>query len=148
MARKNQNKRVTIPTDLIAPCGMNCRLCWGYVRERNPCPGCLRIDPEPSRKSEYRNSCIIKNCEYIARSGKKYCSVKCVHFPCTRLKQLDKRYRTKYGMSMIENLKMITDLGIRQFIRHQKEKWICRECGQLLSVHKSICQSCGSKWQK
>ena len=49
-AIKRKNSR-TIPVKLIAPCGMNCRLCWGYVREKNSCPGCLRIDTHESQKS-------------------------------------------------------------------------------------------------
>ncbi|MCK5099840.1 MAG: hypothetical protein KAR45_17140, partial [Desulfobacteraceae bacterium] len=28
MTKKQQKKTTTIPTNLIAPCGMNCRLCW------------------------------------------------------------------------------------------------------------------------
>jgi len=146
MARMNQNRHKTIPTDLIAPCGMNCRLCWGYVRERNTCPGCRRISPKPSHKSEYRNSCKIKNCEHLSRSGKKYCFDGCAHFPCTRLMQLDKRYRTKYGMSMLDNLKMINDFGIRHFIRNEKDKWMCPECNEMICVHKQVCIYCGYKW--
>ena len=147
MTGKNQKRQTTIPTDLIAPCGMNCRLCWGFVRERNTCPGCRRICPRPSQKSKYRDSCRIKNCEHLTKAGKKYCSDKCTHFPCTRLKQLDKRYRAKYGMSMIDNLKMIEDLGIRHFIRSQKEEWTCPQCGELLCVHRPACRFCGYKWQ-
>jgi len=30
----------------------------------------------------------------------------------------------KYGMSMIENLKMIQEEGIRRFIQIEKERWI------------------------
>lgn len=26
---------------LIAPCGMNCQLCYAFQREKNKCPGCL-----------------------------------------------------------------------------------------------------------
>ncbi len=136
----------TIPTDLIAPCGMNCRLCWGYIREKNTCPGCLRIDSQESQKSKYRTTCKIKNCDQITKNKTKYCSDSCDNFPCARLKQLDKRYRIKYGMSMIDNLKMINEFGIRHFIRNEKEKWICPECGQIVCVHRPACLTCGYKW--
>jgi hypothetical protein len=147
MTRKHRKRRTAIPVDLIAPCGMNCRLCWGYVRERNACPGCLRSCAEASQKSKCRDSCRIRNCEHLAKSGRKHCSDRCGHFPCRRLTQLDRRYRARYGMSMLDNLRMIEDLGIRRFIRSQKDKWTCRSCGELLSVHRAACVGCGHGWQ-
>jgi hypothetical protein len=34
MTETKRNKTTTISTKLIAPCGMNCRLCLGYIREK------------------------------------------------------------------------------------------------------------------
>jgi hypothetical protein len=148
MAKRKLQKTTTIPTDLIAPCGMNCRLCWGYVRDKNACPGCLRNDGQESKKSQYRSTCKIRNCKEITQGKTKQCSEKCDKFPCARLKQLDQRYRTRYGMSMIENLQMIHAEGIRCFIRHEKEKWACPDCGDMICVHKPKCLSCGYKWHR
>jgi len=145
MKKTHRKKATTIPTNLIAPCGMNCRLCWGYIRERNRCPGCLMDDIQESQKSKYRTTCKIRNCEQIIKT--KYCSASCSSFPCTRLKQLDKRYRIKYEMSMIDNLKMINEVGIRHFIRNEKVKWNCPECAEMICVHKPTCLSCGYKWR-
>ena len=146
MTKKDQIKNSNIPINLIAPCGMNCRLCWGYIRERNSCQGCLRFDSKESQKSKYRSTCKIRNCEQITNGKIKYCSDRCDSFPCTRLKQLDKRYRTKYGMSMIDNLKMINEVGIRRFIRSEKLKWVCPECGEMICVHRPTCLRCGYEW--
>jgi len=49
-------------------------------------------------------------------------------------------------MSMLDNLDEIKQLGIRAFVRHQKEVWVCPECGILLCVHKPQCLSCGYEW--
>ncbi len=65
----------------------------------------------------------------------KYCFC-CDSFPYDRLNRLDKRYRTKYGMSMIDNLENIRKFGIKHFIRNEKERWSCPECGEILCVHK------------
>ena len=146
MIKTRIKKTMTIPTDLIAPCGMNCRLCWGYVRERNKCPGCQRINNQKNDKSKSRARCIIRNCEQLTKNNTRYCSENCSSYPCTRLKNLDKRYRTKYGMSMIENLNMLHDIGIRKFILNEKIKWICPECGDMICVHRPTCLSCGYKW--
>ena len=146
MTRTKRKISTTIPIELIAPCGMNCRLCWGYIREKNTCPGCQRTNNQDTQKSKQRMTCKIKNCKEIAKGKNKYCLVSCGCFPCARLKQLDKRYRTKYGMSMIDNLRMIDEFGIRHFIRNEKKKWICPECGEMMSVHKHACLSCGYEW--
>jgi len=140
-----KRKKTTIPINLIAPCGMNCRLCLGYIREKNTCPGCRIKNNQDSEKSEYLNRCRIKNCDQFASGKIKYCSDSCQKYPCARLKQLDKRYNTKYGMSMIENLQMIKQAGIRHFIQSEKEKWNCPECGEIICVHRPACLSCGHK---
>ena len=127
---------------LIAPCGMNCRLCLAFIRDKNACPGC-RMDN--GYKSKSCISCRIKNCEKLASGEFEYC-FSCEDFPCARLKNLDKRYTTKYGCSPIENLESIQSLGIMRFIRKEEEKWACPQCGSLLCVHKPECLSCQTKW--
>ncbi|MBI5583346.1 MAG: DUF3795 domain-containing protein [Deltaproteobacteria bacterium] len=130
-------------TTLIAPCGMDCRLCRAYGRDKRACPGCRGDD---STKAKTRITCPIKNCERIVPGKVRFC-FHCDGFPCDRLGHLDKRYRTKYGMSMIDNLERIKKVGIRQFIRHEKEKWTCPECGGILCVHESQCLTCLNQWR-
>jgi hypothetical protein len=126
---------------MIAPCGMNCALCSGYLREKNICPGC---NSDGDYKPKYCFTCRIKTCENIASGKMKYC-FKCEKFPCTRLKQLDKRYRTRYGMSMLENLEYIREAGIRRFVRQERERWTCPDCGGIICVHREECIYCGRK---
>jgi len=142
MATNRSTTNATLPA-LIAPCGMNCRLCLAYVRDKNTCPGC-RGDDTFKKKSCVR--CRIKNCDKMVQSGGKYC-FGCGSFPCARLRQLDKRYRTKYGMGMIANLENIKKKGIREFIRNEKERWTCPACGGTLCVHRPQCPSCLHKWR-
>jgi hypothetical protein len=118
-------------TNLIAPCGMNCNLCMAFLRDKNTCPGCRNGTKENKPKTRIR--CIIKNCEQLKKNNWKYCSDKCEKFPCKRLKDLDKRYRNKYQMSMIENLENIKKLGIRKFIEKEKKRWI--KGNQIYCVH-------------
>jgi hypothetical protein len=146
MTKTDREDPSTIPIDLIAPCGMNCRLCWGYIREKNTCPGCRRTQSEENQKSKYRHTCKIRNCEQITSGKIEYCSDDCESYPCDRLRQLDRRYKKKYGMSMIENLNKINEAGIRDFVRDESRKWICPECGEMICVHKPTCLSCGYKW--
>ncbi len=129
--------------ELIAPCGMNCRLCIGYQREKNKCAGCRNeIDIRYITKGCV--SCIIKNCHVIKENKSGFC-FECDKMPCRRLKQLDKRYKTKYHMSMLENLNYIKENGIEKFIDNEESRWACPKCGNIVSVHRTECQKCGEK---
>jgi hypothetical protein len=128
-------------TALIAPCGMNCGICMAYLRDKNKCSGCRGSD---TKRPVTRTKCKIKNCTTLQEGKRKYC-FKCREFPCDRLKHLDKRYRTKYGMSMIENLESIKAHGIRKFLISEKARWTCPECGGTACVHKGRCHVCGRK---
>lgn len=118
----------------IASCGMNCNLCSAFLRDKNKCPGCRDLDNKDLNPKDYRKKCIIRDCEFFENGNHKYCSSKCGKYPCRRLKQLDKRYSTKYGMSMIGNLEMIEEKGIREFIANEKKRWI--KDGKVFCVHK------------
>ena len=57
--------------------------------------------------------------------------------------QFDKRYRTKYAMSMIENPESIKKIGLSAFIENEKERWRCIKCGGVICVHRGYCLHCG-----
>jgi len=124
---------------LIAPCGMNCGLCIGHLREKNPCGGCFKKDDE--NKPKQCRSCLIVNCDLLAKTESGFC-YDCEKYPYARLKRLDKRYRTNYGMSMIENLTYIQNLGLEDFLKNEEIRWTCPECGFGLCVHRDICLNC------
>lgn len=125
--------------ELIAPCGMNCGICIGYLREKNACGGCFKKDDD--NKPKNCRSCTIANCDHLSRTESGYC-YECEIYPCARLKRLDKRYRTKYGMSMIENLDKIQKSGMEAFLSYEQERWTCKECGAVICVHRNFCLSC------
>lgn len=124
---------------MIAACGMNCAICSGHLREKNTCPGCRQLD---KKGPEYCRKCIIKHCKILKEKGMKFCSDKCEKFPCKRLKDLDKRYRNKYDMSMIDNINEINKKGIRFFVKKQAKKYKCSKCGNLICVHNKKCYVC------
>ena len=127
---------------LIAPCGMNCGICIGFLREKNKCLGCREMS---KNKPEYCRKCIIMHCPRLKKEKLKFCSPKCEKYPCTRLKNLDKRYKNKYRMSMLENLENIEKLGIREFLKREKKRWKCKKCGATVSAHRNFCLKCNKK---
>jgi len=126
---------------LIAPCGMNCGICIGHLRKKNKCDGCNSVG---GNKPNHCRNCAIKNCEHLKESSSGFC-YDCPKYPCTRLKQLDKRYRTNYQMSMIENLNKLKSIGIVEFVNQENERWTCVNCNARVSVHRNNCLECGDK---
>ncbi|MDD5551823.1 MAG: DUF3795 domain-containing protein [Candidatus Pacebacteria bacterium] len=125
-------------TKLIAPCGMNCNICMAYLREKNKCPGCRSFNKqEPVSIAR----CKIKNCKNLKKTKSGFC-FECKDFPCERIKHLDKRYRTKYNMSEIENLEYIKRFGIRKFVKKEETRWRCKNCGGTICVHRGCCPVC------
>ena len=112
--------------NLIAPCGMNCAICIAYLRDEKKCPGCRSRDKK----------CGIRKCIDFKKNKFEYC-YQCDEFPCARIKRLDQRYRTKYGMSMIENLEHIKINGIREFIKREEKRWKCPD--GIICVHNKKC---------
>ena len=127
--------------NLIAPCGMNCAICMAYLREKNKCPGCRNIVIDTSVS---RARCRIKKCEELVKNKYNFC-YECSQFPCKRIKHLDKRYRTKYNMSEIENLEFIRDKGMDKFLEKETKRWKCPKCGGVIDVHHKECSVCGEK---
>jgi len=131
--------------EFIAPCGMNCGICRAYIASTHRVPS-VRV------KVSYCEGCVVrgKNC-YIKRGCKKLskheiqsCS-ECDIMPCEKLEHLDKRYRERYGMSMVENLKLVKATGMAEFLKSQAEKYTCPSCGDVVCVHDAKCYSCGYK---
>ena len=129
--------------ELIAPCGMNCGICMAYLRDKRKCPGCHGDD---SNKPVSCIKCIIKNCESLKAGESGFC-FECPKYPCRRLRQLAKRYRTKYAMSMLENLERIRNIGLQEFIEVEKARWRCSKCDGTICVHRGYCYDCGERHQ-
>lgn len=129
--------------EMIAPCGMNCELCIAYLAQKNDinkqgfhrtyCPGC--------RPRGQHCLHMANKCEKVGNGLVEFC-YECVDFPCTRLISLDKRYRTKYHMSMIENLRYIQRHGLQGFLQKEDVKWSCPECKENICCHNGLCINC------
>lgn len=132
--------------ELIAPCGMNCGICvafFGYTlkgeKRKHHCSGCRSRNS--NSLSRARCAFIKEQCDKLAAEQIEYC-FECADFPCANLKTLDTRYRNKYGMSMIENLNYIKANGIKQFLKNERKRWKCPECGGTICVHNKTCYVC------
>ena len=94
-------------------------------------------------KPAYCLKCKIKNCEKLQETEAKLC-YECDTFSCARIKHLDKRYRTKYEVNVIQNLEQIRDQGMDEFIKNEETKWACKTCGTMICMHRGYCLKCQS----
>jgi hypothetical protein len=129
--------------ELIAPGGMNCGLCFSYLAMKNDlnkqgfrrkyCAGCLTRGKNCTFMS--------KQCNLLGKGLVRLCH-ECGAFPCSRLKALDKRYRSKYHMSMVQNFRFIKEHGMERFLKKEEAKWHCPECGGVICCHNGLCLNC------
>jgi len=129
--------------ELIAPCGMNCGICSGYlamthdVRSKGIripyCAGC--------RPRGKMCAFLKKRCNLLIKGKVQFC-YECKDFPCKSLSAIDKRYRTFYKVSVIDNLRFIKENGIAKFLNREEEKWKCPDCGGIICCHNGICFDC------
>lgn len=130
--------------ELIAPCGMNCAVCSGYLALKNEvrtkgvrmpyCKGC--------RPRDKKCAFLKKRCELLLNHKVEFC-YECKEFPCKNLKHGDNRYQTFFHMSVIDNLNFIKEHGLTEFLENQTKKWQCPDCGDVICCHNGICFSCG-----
>jgi len=131
-----------IDNKMVAVCGMNCKVCYKHLargKYTKQCNGCKFQD------ETLPSSC--RNCKLVACANEKnidYC-YQCDQFPCKLIKNLDKSYRTRYDVSLVENSKTIREKGIDVFLEEEKQKWTCDKCINIISLHDKICSGCLEK---
>jgi hypothetical protein len=104
--------------DLIVPCGMNGAICASYLASWHESkskgiriPYCTGFRPRNERCAFLK-----KRCSLLFPGKVQFC-YQCGDFPCDHLITIDKRYRARYRMSMIENLEFIRRNGMEAFLR-------------------------------
>ncbi|MBI5960384.1 MAG: DUF3795 domain-containing protein [Chloroflexi bacterium] len=128
-----------IENSMIAPCGMNCMVCYVHLKDKKPCLGCLAGD---LNKPAHCRACKIKAC--AAEKEVPYC-FECSAFPCGVIKRLDQSYVTRYQVSLIQNGLAIKTRGTAAFLETAKEEWTCPQCGGIFSLHDKECSDCKVK---
>jgi hypothetical protein len=130
-------------TALLAPCGMDCAVCSGYLAYTHQlpkhrgaishCQGC---------RARSKHCAYLKShCVPLSQHEVTFCH-ECADFPCARLQKFDARYRSTYGFSPIESLTTIATSGTDALIAEQQLRCGCPKCGDLRSVHNGRCYGC------
>lgn len=123
----------------LAPCGVNCFVCYVHLKKKKSCNGCYGND---LNKPERCKNCKIKKC--VISKSIKYC-FECGDFPCIIIKNLDKSYRKRYSVELLENVDLIKNIGIDYFMKKEIVKWLCIDCGGVITQHGNYCSECTEK---
>ncbi len=149
--------------DLVAACGLYCGACPNYLasgqndhhkfqatveqlssgiwrtrREDLICSGCRggRI------LASFCQACAIRACAAKkAQTGR--CS-ECSEFPCSRVSALNNDGMLHHA-EVLENLGGIRNIGIKNWAKHEDERWHCPQCGSPIAWYDPACVKCGAK---
>ncbi|OIP23377.1 hypothetical protein COX95_01005 [bacterium CG_4_10_14_0_2_um_filter_33_32] len=137
-------KATDLDKQLVAPCGINCAYCIGYLIKKTGkmikgkykgCIGC---------RSRNKQCAFLKGrCELLRENKIDFC-YQCENFPCDNLKKLEARYKKKnWDTSFIENNERIKSIGLEKFILEQRKRFTCSKCKGAICIHTSSCFNCG-----
>ena len=128
-----------IDVAMLAPCGLNCMLCYRHL-DKNPCPGCrARLDDPDS----YKRKCVMRAC--VLERGYETCA-DCAQRPCKRVKTFQKRYMDGYGVNLSSIALSVRQAGAKAYLRADLEAHTCPDCGHLIDLHFGRCSGCGRQY--
>jgi len=129
----------SIDVNMLAPCGLNCKLCYRHLG-KNPCPGCRARTDEPD---DYQSKCVMRAC---TRERALFCCADCADRPCKRVKAFGKRYREGYGVDLSADALRLRETSAETLLREQISSHICAACGHLINLHDGICSGCKKQY--
>ncbi|MEA4940401.1 MAG: DUF3795 domain-containing protein [Christensenella sp.] len=129
----------TIDVGMLAPCGLNCMLCYRHLGKK-PCPGCRTRTDDPDA---YQNKCHMRAC--TMERGYFSCA-DCAERPCKRVKAFQKRYMDGYGVNLSAIAESVQQAGVEAHLRADLAAHTCPDCEHLINIHDGICSGCGRQF--
>lgn len=128
-----------IDVGMLAPCGLNCMLCYRHLG-KNPCPGCRARLDEPDT---YQRKCVMRAC--VLERGYATCA-DCAERPCKRMRTFQKRYKDGYGVDLASDAQTLRREGAEALLRRQIQAYTCANCGYLIDLHDGVCSGCARQY--
>jgi len=133
---------------LVAPCGLYCGACTAYLstkgiraatgKAKGPameCDGCLGGGRLPAHAPK----CAIRECAE-AKTKTRRCS-ECEEFPCSRITDFNNDGMLHHS-EVLENLRQLRADGIKEWTKHEEDRWSCPKCRTKLSWYDAECPEC------
>jgi len=133
--------------NLAGPCGFYCGTCRHYLarakgllKEKNLKHGCRGC-----RIQDKTCAWVKRDCARLRKKQITFC-FECDEFPCANLLELDGRHVRDDGISLIDNLLRIKEVGVERWLEEQEDACRCSECGGRVCVIDGACYDCGRDW--
>jgi len=148
---------------LVAPCGLYCGACPMYLASRKGneqkreelskqfASGKMNMKPEDflcdgcisgGRVAVFCRRCEMRSCA-AEKSDVTRCS-DCSDFPCSLITNFNNDGMLHHA-EVLENIRNIQKMGIKDWTRHEKDRWMCPECRYPISWYDAKCSNCGAK---
>ena len=146
--------------NLVASCGLYCGACPMYLatQENNQerlasmlkqfgsgqmklsqedllCDGCLG----GGRLASFCRKCAIRD-SAIAKTKTRRCS-ECAEFACSRITDFNNDGMLHHA-EVLENLRQLRTMGIKDWAKHEEERWRCPKCQATVSWYDPECSKC------
>jgi len=142
--------------NLVAPCGLYCGACSGYLTTQgyrdNRASGSGGGKPKPSGESMLCDGCLgggrvlahvtkcaIRTCAE-SKTKTRRCS-ECAEFPCSRITDFNND-GMQHHSEVLANLRQLRTMGIKDWTKHEEERWTCPKCQTKLSWYDAECPKC------
>ena len=148
---------------LVAPCGLYCGACPMYLASQEKddqklkalmqqfsagkmqlkqedlvCDGCIAN----GRVASFCRRCAIRSCA-AGKTNVTRCS-DCQDFPCARITNFNNDGMLHHS-EVLDNLKHIRETGMKEWAKHEEDRWRCPQCKTPLSWYDKACPKCGAK---
>jgi len=133
--------------DIAAPCGLYCGTCRQYLALKKDLleEKGLKLGCKGCRVRNKKCTFIRRDCPALLKNKIEFC-YECENFPCENLDELSDIYVKRYSVDLVENLKRMKKIGVKEWLHEQKELYKCPECGGEICIHDMECYDCGLKY--
>ena len=146
--------------NLVASCGLYCGACPMYLatqendeqrmasiqkqfgggalklsQEDLLCDGCLG----GGRLASFCRKCAIRESAF-SKTGTKRCS-ECAEYACSRITDFNNDGMLHHA-EVLENLRQLREMGIKDWAKHEEDRWRCPKCGTMFSWYDPECPKC------
>lgn len=147
---------------LVAPCGLYCGACPMYLASQEKddqklkaltqqfsagkmqlkqedllCDGCIG----KGRIASFCRKCAIRACAE-GKANVTRCS-DCPEFPCARITDFNNDGMLHHA-EVLANLRQLRAMGIREWTKHEADRWRCPQCRTAIAWYDKACAKCGA----
>ncbi len=149
--------------NLVAPCGLYCGACPMFLASQEKddqklkavlqqfssgktqlslddlrCDGCIAN----GRVASFCRRCQIRDCA-SKKTKSSRCS-ECSDFACSRITSFNNDGMLHHA-EVLENLRQLRGMGIKEWARHELERWSCPQCKSPIAWYDAECPKCKAK---